>query len=347
MANNMPSYQFFPRRQSCVSFSLNSRYDGNWSTLAIDLPFNGYVSKSICIIKGIGMPGAQIIVRLDGGTLYTTTVDHNGHWSVPPQLIPWLDNGTHTITVKQVDDGYATEIQHTTFTIKDRPDGKDLSDKVCASNCPSQKGPKPYCPVGDGAVLSGMDYLTGEGVAAGRTMAVDVSRATGGRLGTLYATVRSDGKFDFDLSQLGGTYPLADGSYVFNVWELNSRYGHGYTQFVTIDSLGGSPGCMTPQAQDKAPTPGCPVLLPDGTGDYILRDKKWTSNTTVFTTEPSGLSHPQTVLKDATGPYVILTGWQTAANGVWTITVTDPSFGTASRKVFLFNGQIFCCDCDN
>ncbi|MDR0396165.1 MAG: hypothetical protein LBH66_02545 [Oscillospiraceae bacterium] len=76
--------------------------------------------KYLCEVCGLGMPGAEVTLRIDSRIVGTTHVRENGKWCFPAERLPILKKGGHSIKVVHYD-GYVKDTAYSYITITDDP----------------------------------------------------------------------------------------------------------------------------------------------------------------------------------------------------------------------------------
>jgi hypothetical protein len=84
--------------------------------LYITYPRSG-AARYLCRVCGIGMPGAEITLRIDGSRIARTSVDEFGRWCFEKEVLPLLKYGDHSIKVIHHDGIGADEYAYANLNI--------------------------------------------------------------------------------------------------------------------------------------------------------------------------------------------------------------------------------------
>jgi hypothetical protein len=95
--------------------------------------------KYLCRVCGLGLPGAEITLRIDSGRIARTMVEENGRWCFEKELLPILKKGDHSIKVVHSDGIGANENAYANITITDDPGNAAARDTYCEAYNPINK----------------------------------------------------------------------------------------------------------------------------------------------------------------------------------------------------------------
>jgi hypothetical protein len=126
---------------NCIDLRPSYRFC-DWPSIFYLTNPRGGSAKFLCQVCGLGMPGADITLRIDGGYIGRTTVNEDGKWCFERDRLPLLAKGDHSIKVVHDDHIGAPETAYANFYTWNGDDpgtsGNTTADRetYCTSNDP-------------------------------------------------------------------------------------------------------------------------------------------------------------------------------------------------------------------